>query len=75
MRSLPVYVWCELQLAMTLLDENSSLREVFVVVLSWIRGNYKCFPVEPFRPIGLMNFRTLMRILSRLNFHHFYLAI
>lgn len=62
MPSLPVYVWRELRLAMTLLDENSSLREVFVVVLSWIRGTTNASRLSRFRPIGLMSFRTLMRI-------------
>ncbi|MBV4483919.1 hypothetical protein [Pseudomonas khavaziana] len=56
MRSLPVYVWRELQSAVTLLDENSSLRETLGVILSWIRENYKCFTVEPFSTYGIDEF-------------------
>lgn len=37
MRSLPVYVWRELQLAVMLLSEESSLRDVLGVVLLWVR--------------------------------------
>ena len=74
MPSLPVYVWRELQLAMTLLDENSSLREVFVVVLSWIRGDYKCFTVEPFSTYRFDEFSHIDENLMPVEFSSFLLS-
>lgn len=56
MRSLPVCVWREFQLAVMLLSEESSLRDVLGVILSWIRGNYECFTVEPFSSYGFDEF-------------------
>lgn len=71
MRSLPVYVWRELQLAMTLLDENSSLRDTLGVVLSWIRRNYKCFSVEPFSTYGIDEFSHINEKLMPVEFSSF----
>lgn len=71
MRSLPVYVWRELQLAVTLLDENSSLRETLGVVLSWIRGNYKYFTVEPFSTYGIDEFLHVDENLMPVEFSSF----
>ncbi|QXH58831.1 hypothetical protein [Pseudomonas maumuensis] len=56
MRSLPVQVWRELQLAVMPLSEESSLKDVLVVILSWLRGNYKWFTVEPFSIYGFDEF-------------------
>ncbi|NNA70103.1 hypothetical protein [Pseudomonas gessardii] len=71
MRSLPVYVWRELQLAMTLLDENSSLRATLRVVLSWIRENYKYFTVEPFSTYGIDEFSHIDESLMPVEFSSF----
>ncbi|WP_226502812.1 hypothetical protein [Pseudomonas sp. MWU16-30317] len=71
MRTLPVYVWRELQLAMTLLDENSSLREALGVILLWIRDNYKYFTVEPFSTYGIDEFSHIDENLMPVEFSSF----
>lgn len=56
MRYLPVRVWRDFQMAVMPLSEESSLREVLSVILSWIRGNCKCFEFEPFSEYGFDDF-------------------
>ncbi|KTB65124.1 MULTISPECIES: hypothetical protein [Pseudomonas] len=71
MRSLPVYVWRELQLAVMLLSEESSLRDVLGVVLLWVRGNYKYFTVEPFSSYGIDEFSHVNESLMPVDYSSF----
>lgn len=71
MRTLPVYVWRELQMAMTLLDEDSSLREALGVILLWIKGNYNYFTVEPFSTYGIDEFSHVDESLMPVEFSSF----
>ncbi|WP_455930730.1 hypothetical protein [Pseudomonas fluorescens] len=71
MRSLPVYVWRELQLAVMLLSEESSLRDVLGVVLLWVRGNYKYFTVEPFSSYGVDEFSHVNESLMPVDYSSF----
>ncbi|NNA92597.1 hypothetical protein [Pseudomonas gessardii] len=58
-------------MAMTLLDENSSLRATLRVVLSWIRENYKYFTVEPFSTYGIDEFSHIDESLMPVEFSSF----
>lgn len=59
MRSLPVYVWRQLQMAVMPLNEKSSMRDVLGVVLLWGRSNHKYLTAEPFSSYG---FEELLRV-------------
>lgn len=56
MKSIPVSVWRELQLAMAQLSEGASLRDFLDVLLSWVRGNAKLVGFEPFSLYGFKEF-------------------
>ncbi|MDD1020245.1 hypothetical protein M5G24_14625 [Pseudomonas sp. TNT2022 ID1048] len=71
MRSLPMHVWRELQSAVMLLSEESSLRDVLVVILSWVRGNYKYFTVEPFSSYGFDEFSHVNENLMPVDYSSF----
>lgn len=71
MQSLPVHVWRELQLAVMQLSEESSLREILMVILSWVRGNYKYFTVEPFSSYGLDGFSHVNENLMPVDYSSF----
>ncbi|WP_081673817.1 hypothetical protein [Pseudomonas cremoricolorata] len=71
MRSLPVHVWRELQLAVMPLSEESSLRDVLGVVLLWVRGNYRFFAVEPFLSYGFDEFSHVNERLMPVDYSSF----
>jgi hypothetical protein len=54
-----------------MLDENSSLKEVLGMVLSWLRGNYKYFTVEPFSTYGIDEFSHVDENLMPVEFSSF----
>ncbi|TBU88689.1 hypothetical protein DNJ95_18930 [Stutzerimonas kirkiae] len=71
MRSLPMHVWRKLQLAVMLLSEETSPRDILVVILSWIRDNYKYFSVEPFSSYGFDEFSHVNENLMPVDYSSF----
>lgn len=59
MKSIPVRVWRELQLAVVQLNAQSSLRDLLVTILSWIRSNANLSESEPFSAYGFSSFLEL----------------
>lgn len=66
-----MHVWRELQLAVMLLSEESSLRGGLGVILLWVRGNYKCFTVEPFLIYGVDEFSNVNESLMPVGYSSF----
>jgi Zn finger protein HypA/HybF involved in hydrogenase expression len=71
MRSLPIHVWREFQLAVMLLSEESSLRDVLGVILSWIRRNHRYLAVDPFSSYGFDEFAHVNESLMPVDFSSF----
>lgn len=56
MRTLPIKIWHEFQLAVATLSDEAPLRQVLEVILFWIRSNYKHLAGEPFSVYGFDSF-------------------
>lgn len=56
MKSIPVSIWRELQLAVVQLNEQSSLRDLLSAILFWIRTNINLSESEPFSAYRLSSF-------------------
>ncbi|KPW94386.1 MULTISPECIES: hypothetical protein [Pseudomonas syringae group] len=56
MRTLPIKIWHEFQLAVATLSDEAPLRQVLEVILFWIRSNYKHLAGEPFSIYGFDSF-------------------
>lgn len=66
-----MHVWRELQLAVMLLSEESSLRDVLGVVLLWVRGSYKYFTVGPFLSYRVDEFSNVNESLMPVDYSSF----
>lgn len=71
MRYLPVRVWRDFQLAVMQLGDDSSLRDVLNVILSWVRGNYKYFEFDPFPGYGFDAFFNVQEDLMPVSYSSF----
>lgn len=52
MRTLPIKIWAEFQLAVATLSDEASSRQVLEVILFWIRSNYRHLAGKPFSVYG-----------------------
>ncbi|WP_038994208.1 MULTISPECIES: hypothetical protein [Pseudomonas] len=59
MRTFPVKIWRDFQLAVATLTNEAPLRQVLEIILFWIRSNYKYLAGEPFSVYGFDSFAKL----------------
>lgn len=59
MRTLPIKIWHEFQLAVATLNDETPLRQVLEVILFWMGNNRKYLAGEPFSVYGFDSFAKL----------------
>lgn len=74
MRPLPVHAWRKLQLTVVQLHEKSSSREIFDVLVLWLRENHEHLNAEPFSTYGINAFSLIDESSMPIEFSSFVLS-